>query len=207
MDLDLLLNSPVTVALLVANIVLSIWGFNSPRLIDATLFDMRRVRQQHQYQRLITSGFVHGDPLHLFVNMLTLFFFGPIMEQVMGATPYVAVYFACLLSGSLWTMVEHHRNLGYKALGASGAISGIITAFALFAPFSMINVFFILPLPAIVFAVLYIVWSGWAQGRLNDNVGHAAHLGGALMGVALVCLFWPEAIESTWRQVLRFFQV
>lgn len=204
MNLEILLNAPATIGLLVANIILSVAAFRTPRLIDAVMFDMRRIRQDHQYQRLLTSGFVHGDGLHLFVNMLTLFFIGPTLEYIVGTGRFLGIYFASLLVGSLWTLVENHRNLEYRALGASGAISGVTTAFALFAPFTMFYLFFAIPIPAILFAVLYIAWSAFAQGRVNDGIGHAAHLGGALTGVVLVCVFWPEAPRALWQDVTDF---
>jgi membrane associated rhomboid family serine protease len=206
MNIEVLLNSPVTIALLIANVVLSVIGFQNPRLIDQTIFDMRRVRHGRQYFRLITSGFIHGDPFHLFVNMLTLFFLGPALESAIGSLAFAGIYFASLLAGALWMMLENYRNLGYRALGASGAISGVVTAFAIFAPFVMFYLFFAVPIPAIVFAVLYIAWSAWAQGRVQDGIGHAAHLGGALMGVVIVCVFWPEAPRGLWRQIVDFMQ-
>lgn len=205
MDIEILLNSPVTIALLVANIILSAWGFQNARFIDKTIFDMRRVRQQNQWYRLVTSGFIHADPFHLFVNMLTLFFLGPALEYMLGSLPFTGIYFASLLAASAWMMVENHRNLGYRALGASGAISGITTAFAMFAPFAMFYLFFAIPIPAILFAALYIAYSIWAQGRMQDGIGHAAHLGGAIAGIVLVCIFYPEAPRALPDQILKFF--
>lgn len=204
MNLDVILNAPVTLGLLIANLVVSIVGFRNPRLIDTALFDMRRIRRDGQYQRMLTSGFIHADPFHLAMNMLSLLFIGPYLELGMGAGPYLGFYFACLLGGSAWTLLENFRNLDYKALGASGAVSGVTTGFALFAPFAMILIF-VVPMPAILFAVLYIAWSAFAQGRVNDGIGHAAHLGGALTGLVLVCLFWPEAIRRLFLQIAERF--
>lgn len=204
MNVDVILNAPVTIGLLIANLVLSIVGFRNPRLIDTALFDMRRIRRDGQYQRLLTSGFIHADPIHLAMNMISLVFIGPYLEMAMGAGPYLGFYFACLLGGSLWTLLENFRNLDYRALGASGAVSGVTTGFALFAPFAMILVF-VVPMPAILFAVLYIGWSAYASGRMNDGIGHAAHLGGALTGLVLVCLFWPDAIRALWTGLLARF--
>jgi membrane associated rhomboid family serine protease len=200
MSIAAILSAQITLALMVITIGVSVVAFNRPRLMDALILDMQAIVRRREYHRLLTSGFVHGDPMHLFMNMLTLFFLGPGLEQMVGPAGFALVYFASLLAGSGWTMLEHFRDMSYRALGASGAISGVTIVFALFAPFAMIIVF-ILPMPAILFAVFYIGWSAWSSGRSTDGIGHAAHLGGALMGVVLTCLLWPEALHSLIAQV------
>jgi membrane associated rhomboid family serine protease len=202
--MGLILHSPITLLVLLVTIAVSIAGFNNPRLTDALMLDVQAIRQRHEYHRLLTSGFVHGDPLHLFMNMFTLFFLGPGLEQMAGPGGFGIVYFASLLAGSAFAVMEHLRSTSYRALGASGAVSGVTVVFALFAPFAKIIVF-VLPMPAIVFAVLYIAWSAYASGRVNDGVGHEAHLGGALMGLVLTCLIWPVAIDDLVSQVRQAF--
>jgi membrane associated rhomboid family serine protease len=205
MDFDLLMHVPATLALMATNIIVSIAAFNNMRLIDAMLFDIGRIRRNHEYYRMITSGFIHGDPFHLILNMYSLFIFGPYLESFIGAWTFLGLYMACLLAGSLWTFMDHYRNTNYRALGASGAVSGVTSAIALFAPFSQILAFFIVPMPLILFALLFILFSAYASRNVRDGVGHSAHLGGALMGVALVCLFWPQAVRFAWDQVLTRF--
>jgi membrane associated rhomboid family serine protease len=201
---DLLMRSPATLALLATNILVSIAAFSNMRLLDSMLFDMTMIRRRHEYHRMITSGFIHGDPMHLFMNMLALFFLGPYLEYSIGAWPYLGIYLASLLAGSLWTYMEHFRELNYRALGASGAVSGITTAAAVFYPLSTIRVFFALPMPFILFAALYMGWSIWASAsRVRDGIGHAAHLGGALMGLALVCIFWPVVVQHSWEEIVQ----
>jgi membrane associated rhomboid family serine protease len=200
MGLTGILHTPVTLTILLVTIAVSIAGLRNPRLTDALILDVHGIVRRREYYRLLTSGFVHGDPMHLFMNMLTLFFLGPALEIMAGSAGFAIAYFASLLAGSAWAVMEHFRSASYRALGASGAVSGVTVMFALFAPFAQIIVF-ILPMPAIVFAALYIGWSIYASGRVNDGIGHEAHLGGALMGVVLTCLFWPEAIENLIGQV------
>jgi len=198
---QLLMQSPATLALLVANVGLSMAAFGNARLVDRLLFDVGRMRRNNEWYRMVTSGFIHADPFHLFMNMLALFFLGPFLEYYSGTVGFLVVYFASLLGGSLWTWMEHHRDTNYRALGASGAVSGITGAAAMWAPFAQIYVFFALPMPLIVFAICYIVWSAWAsRSGIRDGVGHAAHLGGTLMGIVVVCLFWPQAPQSAWDQ-------
>lgn len=201
MNMQLLLAAHATLGLLATNIILSIIAFGNMRLLDSMMFDIGRIRKGHEYHRMITSGFIHGDPAHLFMNMLSLFFIGPALEGALTTWVFLGFYMTCLIGGSAWTLMEHWRDPNYRALGASGAVSGVTAAFGLFAPFAMI-IFFIIPMPAILFAVLFIAYSAFASGRIRDGIGHAAHLGGALTGVALVCIFWPGAIRSLWDEVV-----
>ncbi len=196
-----MLNAPATLLLLAANIAISIVVFNNPRLADRLLLHVRPLLQGKELYRIVTSGFIHADPFHLLVNAMSLFFFGPSLEQMIGTPMFVAFYFLSLAAGSGWAIAENLRNPDYRALGASGAISGVTTAFAMFAPFDMIYVFFV-PMPAILFAFAFVAYSAFASGRLQDGIGHGAHLGGALMGVVLVCLLYPMAVRDTWYQIL-----
>lgn len=202
-EIDLLMRAPATVALLVANIGISVAAFGNARLVDRLLFDMNRIRKFNEWHRMITSGFIHGDPFHLFMNMLALYFMGPYLELTTGTLGFLIIYFASLLAGSAWSYMEHFREPNYRALGASGAVSGITTAAAVFYPFAEILLFFALPMPLGVFAIAYIIFSAWAsRTRIRDGIGHGAHLGGALAGVAIVCIFWPQAPRDAWAQFM-----
>jgi membrane associated rhomboid family serine protease len=203
--MDEVLQSPATYSLLAANVILSFAAFSNVRLVDRLLFDMNRIRRFNEWYRFVTSGFIHGDPFHLFMNMLALYFMGPAVESqyAAGTTGFMVIYVASLLAGSAWTYMEHFRDPNYRALGASGAVSGVTTAAAVFFPFAKIYVFFALPMPLGVFAICYIAFSWWAsRSNIRDGIGHAAHLGGALMGIAIVCLFWPEAPQRAWETFL-----
>lgn len=198
---NILFQAPATLALLIANIVLSFAAFNNARIVDRLLFDMNRIRRFKEWYRMFTSGFIHGDPFHLFFNMLALYFMGPYLELTTGTVGFLIIYVTSLFAGSMWTYMEHYRDPNYRALGASGAVSGVTTAAAVFYPFAEILLFFALPMPLGLFAICYVGFSWWAsRSRVRDGIGHAAHLGGALMGIAIVCLFWPEAPQSAWEQ-------
>src|SRR5262245_9954131 len=147
MEFDLLLHAPATLALIVTNVVVSVAGFSNVRLIDAMLFDIGRIRRNNEWHRMILAGFIHGDGFHLLLNMYALYIFGPYLELQVGTWSFLGFYMACLLAGSLWTFMDHYRNTNYRALGASGAVSGVTSAIALFAPFSTIYAFFVLPMP------------------------------------------------------------
>jgi membrane associated rhomboid family serine protease len=202
-ELQILMLAPATVLLLIANLVLSLLAFQNVRLTDRLIFDIVMIRRRHQYYRMVTSAFIHGDGFHLFMNMLGLYFLGPFLEIQIGTLPFLGIYFASMLAGSAWTFMEHFRDGSYRALGASGAISGMMAAASLFGPLQMILVFFILPMPFILATALYIGWSVWASHtRVRDGIGHAAHLGGALMGIALVCLLYPQVARNAFDEVV-----
>lgn len=202
-ELDQLLQSPASLILLVTNIGVSLAAFRNEQLLDKLLFDVSRMRRNGEWYRMFTSGFVHGDPFHLFVNMLALYFLGLPLESIVGTAPFLGIYIGALLAGSLWTWMEHFRDLNYRALGASGAISGVTTAVAMFVPTATIYVFFALPMPLILFAALYIGWSAWASSTgVRDGLGHAAHLGGALAGIAIICIGWPDIPQQMVDQIM-----
>ncbi|MEL7482039.1 MAG: rhomboid family intramembrane serine protease [Pseudomonadota bacterium] len=200
----LILDSPVTLGLIIANVILSFAGFNSEAFIRRNLFIVGPILQGQQYHRLITSGFLHANGMHLFFNMITLFFFGPAMEYVLGSPGFAITYAAGLLGGGLWSLMEHNREPDYAALGASGAVAGVLVSYCLFAPFSMIFIYFI-PVPAILFAVAFIAYSAVASTRDQGRIAHDAHLGGALAGALATIIQRPDAwseFTSSIEQVL-----
>lgn len=161
--------------------------FMDPDFAEANLFDMGAVVQGKQYHRLITSAFLHGDLGHLLVNMLTFFFFAPLVEVIYGTGGLALILLISQIGAEGLTLLTKRGDMSYRALGASGAISGVLFAFCVFAPMELIYVFFAIPMPAIVFAVLYVAYSTFAMGG-PGRVAHEAHLGGALGGAALALL-------------------
>lgn len=200
-EIQILLQSPVTLSLLVANILLSVSALGNERVMDGLMFDVNRIRRHREWYRFVTSAFIHGGPLHLFVNMYALYGFGPVFEGSLGSVSFAGMYFLSLLGGSAWTWMEHFRDPNYRAVGASGAISGLAIAFAMFAPLAQFLFLFVFPMPAFIFAFAYIAISAWASSsNVRDGLGHSAHLGGALAGAAYVCIFYnyvPQRMIDT----------
>jgi membrane associated rhomboid family serine protease len=133
--------------------------------------------------------------------MVTLFFFGPVIEQILGPIGYLVVYVGSDLAANALTYWRHRNNPSYSAVGASGAVSGVLFSFCLFFPLEKIYIFFAIPMWAIVFAVVYIVGSVYAAGQGGGRVAHEAHIGGALGGLALTLLLFPEAIQIFLSQI------
>ncbi len=202
MDLS---QAPVTLLLLIVNVLVSGYAlFGDPSLIGKLALVPRRVIENGEYQRLITGGFVHAGLAHLAFNMITLFFFGPILEGILGPAKFLLVYFGAELGAHVLSLVMHRHDPRYAAVGASGAISGVLFGFCLFQPLAMLGVFFVIPMPAIVFAVLYVVISVYAmrggEGE-RGGIAHEAHLGGAVAGLVLTAVLEPRALPIFLNQI------
>lgn len=192
-----LMSAQVTLILLVLTITISVYAFKNPRLDEALILDVSEIKRGGQVYRMVSAGFLHGDGVHLFFNMLTLFFFGPPLEGGVGHQDFIILYFGSLLGGSALSVLENWRKPNYRALGASGAIAGLTVCFSIFAPFQMIYLFYALPVPAILYSVGYIAFSWYASQRFaNSGIGHTGHLGGALAGLAITCILFPGNVRA-----------
>ena len=191
------MQSPVTFILIGITCLVSWMAFNNRKLMDRLILWPPAIDQHRQYDRLVTYGFIHGDFMHLLFNMVTLFFFGQQIEQlmtrVMGIWAYPVFYVSALVVSILPTYLKNQKNPNYLSLGASGAVSAVLFAFVLLAPWSTIGVMFI-PMPAIVFAVLYVGYSIWMDRRGGDRINHSAHLAGAAYGVLFMVIMEPRVL-------------
>jgi membrane associated rhomboid family serine protease len=210
--MDQLLSAPITLALLLLNLGVSGYAlFVDASLIRATSFQPVRVWERGEYHRFLTAGFVHAGTGHLAFNMITLFFFGPLLERILGPALFLILYFGSMLAAHLLTYAMHRDDPSYSAVGASGAISGVIFAFCVFFPLQNLYLFFALPVPAILFAFGYVFGSIYAmrqerQQGLPGNIAHEAHIGGALAGILLTVLLEPRSVESFVRSFQQLLQ-
>lgn len=202
-----MLNLPLshTVSLIAITVIVSIAAFNSPTL-KARLIFWPPAMQKGQYDRFITHGFVHADATHLLFNMITLFFFGSVIEsfyrQYFYDLGFVLFYLGGLIFAILPSYLKHKNDAHWASLGASGAVSAVLFAYILFSPWHLIFVFFI-PVPAIIFALLYVGYSLWAGQRDGDNINHSAHLWGAAYGVIMTILIQPKVLPHFLNQLLQ----
>lgn len=195
-----LLDFPASLCLLVLNIGISMLAFSNERVLDYLAlapFKMQRTREFHQ---LITSGFVHANMGHLIFNMITLYFFGRGLEQKVldeagGRGAFLVIYIFSLICGSLYAYFKYRNRPDYVAVGASGAISGVVFAYCLADPTALFYVMFAIPMPAWLFAILYVAYSVYAMRNVDDNIGHEAHLAGALGGVVATFLVAPSIVS------------
>lgn len=176
--------APLAFTLLAITTLASLYGLFMDRgFIDGGLFNTGAVKAG-QYHRMITPAFLHADLGHLLVNMMTLYFFGPAVETIYGTAGFAIIYLGSQLAAQGYTLFRKRHEPDYNALGASGAVSGVLLAFCVFAPFHKLYLLFAIPMPAVVFAVGYIAYSTFAMGG-QGRIAHEAHLGGAVGGAIL----------------------
>ncbi len=197
MDFDF----PITVSLIIANCVVSFVAFNNQDLINKLIFHPPAISQNNQWYRFITSGFIHKDVNHLLFNMLTLFFFGKTLEPgfgvlgIGGGIGYLLFYIAAIAVSEIPTYIKHKNDESYFSLGASGAISAVVFALVLFEPWGTVYLKFIIPIPFILYAVGYLIYSTYMAKKGGDGVGHSAHLWGALFGIVFFLIAYPNSIK------------
>lgn len=189
--------SIVLIAIILLNVVVSFKGFNDISFFRKYEFHIGSIRSGDQI-RMFSSAFLHADIGHLFFNMLTLFFFAPVVIAYMGELSFLLVYFASLLFGSLLTLLLHKDDYSYRAIGASGAVTGVLYSAILLQPDMMLGIFFVIPMPAYIFGILYLLYSIYGMRAKNDNIGHTAHFGGAVGGYLITLAKEPHMfIDNT----------
>ncbi|NDI98916.1 rhomboid family intramembrane serine protease [Flavobacterium sp. LaA7.5] len=190
------LNTDLVVWLLIGvNAIVSYKGFNDILFFRKYEFHIGSIKAGEQY-RMITSAFLHGDMMHLIFNMLTLYFFAPIVIFLFGVFPFLLIYFGSLIAGSLLTLYFHKNDYSYRAIGASGAVIGILYSAILLNPTMKLYLFFAIPIPAYIFGIGYLLYSIYGMRAKNDNIGHTAHFGGAIAGYLITLAREPEMLQN-----------
>lgn len=188
---------PITLSILAITCVVSYLAFKNARLLDDLILWPPAIARKHEYYRLVTYGLVHADFTHLLFNMITLYFFGRVMEGFyagqLGTYGFALFYLGALVVSILPTYLKNRGNADYRSLGASGAVSAVLFGFVLLAPWSLIIVF-VIPVPAVVYAVLYTGYSIYMDRRGRGNINHSAHLWGAAYGVVFTLLVNPRVL-------------
>jgi membrane associated rhomboid family serine protease len=170
-------------------------GFRSPDFEEKYLFWPEAILSWKQRYRLLTSGFLHLDGVHLCMNMVSLYFFGPLIETMFGPIQFLTIYLGAIVGGNLLALYMH-RYHDYRALGASGGVAGIIFAYVLLFPGGALRYPFLpIAIPAWLYAITYLLASFYGMKTGNTRVGHDAHLGGALVGLFTAAAFHPMAVR------------
>jgi len=187
--------TPVASIIFVFTLVTSIYAFNNTDLFGKFMLHPYSVSKGKNPYTFITSGLIHADWMHLFFNMFTFFFFAFKLERMIGHWQFGLLYIVALVLSDIPTAIRHRDDYRYSSLGASGAISGVLFSYILFKPTDLIGVMFI-PMPAIVFGVLYLVYCMYMSKNSRDSINHDAHFFGALTGLVFTVIFVPNIIPN-----------
>lgn len=191
----------IVFGLIAINGIISYIGFNDIAFFRKYEFHIGSIRAGEQY-RMFTSAFLHADWMHLFFNMLTLYFFAPVVIIYMGIIPFLLVYFGSLVCGSLLTLYFHKDDYSYRAIGASGAITGVLYSAIMFVPNENLYLFFAIPIPAYIFGIAYLLYSIYGMKSRTDNIGHTAHFGGAVGGYLITLSREPHMLQDNTLMVI-----
>ncbi len=194
----------ILLIIIAATAIFSYMGFNNQSLFEKYKFNIGAILHRKEYIRLLSSGFLHGSLMHLLLNLYVLYLFSPPIFEIFGTAGFVIIYFGSILSGNLFSLYLYKNQSWYSAIGASGGVSGIIFAsVAMFPNLIKIGIILLPPelsVPGFVFGLLYFSYSVYMMlnPNQNDNVGHAAHLGGAIFGLVYTVLLFPQqAVENS----------
>lgn len=183
------------IAIILGTVLISYKGLNDQLFFNRYKFQVSALKSG-DYVRFISSAFLHVDYSHLLVNMLTLYFFANTVIAEVGRLGFILIYVVSLLLGNLLSYFFHKNENFYSAVGASGAVIGVLYASILFRPDMMLGIFFIIPMPAYVFGIGYLLYSIWGMKANRDHIGHDAHFGGATGGFLLGILLNPSVLSS-----------
>jgi membrane associated rhomboid family serine protease len=185
-----------TMAIMAINVLVSLKGFSDTSFFERYKFGVGAINAG-QKERMLTSGFLHVDLSHLFFNMFTLYFFADVVITWFGPGKFIGIYFISLIAGSLLALLFHKDEPYYSAVGASGAVTGILYAAILLRPEMQLGIMFIpIPLPAYVIGIGYLMYSIYGMKKRLGNIGHTAHFGGAIGGYVTTLLLKPDLFFS-----------
>lgn len=193
----------VGLLLILANVIVTYKGLKSESFYEKYKFEVDKILVYKDYKRIVTGGFLHVSWLHLFFNMLTLFFFSSSIESQLGPLRFLLIYFAGLVGGNLFALYVHRNHPDYSCIGASGATCGVLFAAVALFP-GMGIMLFPLPIsvPAWLYGLLFVGISVYAIRSGRENIGHEAHLGGALLGMVTAILMRPSVLQYNYFAIL-----
>jgi membrane associated rhomboid family serine protease len=197
------MNSPITLFLTLITVIFSYQGLQNKTFFDKYAFNIDGVLKYKEYYRLISSGFLHGSWWHLLFNLYTFFSFGETLETVIGGTNFLFIYFVSLIGGNILSLYIHRFDSQYSAIGASGAVCGIIFASIVIFPDMEIGMF-LLPfsLTSWMYGLLFVLISIYGIKSRMSNIGHDAHLGGALLGMLVAIGLYPESLQANYLPIV-----
>jgi membrane associated rhomboid family serine protease len=193
----------IGLVLLFANFIISYRGFKKEVFFERYKFEVDRVLINKDYVRLVSSGFLHVNWAHVIFNMISLYSFSGSIELGLGSFQFLLVYFASLVGGNLLSLLIHKNHGDYSSVGASGAVCGVIFASLALFPGMQVGIFMLpVSLPGWIYGLVYVLFSIYGIRSGKDNIGHEAHLGGGLIGMATALLIYPAALIENYQIIL-----
>lgn len=199
------MNAPLTTILIIINVIAFLASQSNVKLVNQGILWPYLMKEKREYYRFISSGFLHADFIHLFFNMFTLYFFGRNTEYILttyelgGNVSFLFLYFGSMVVADIPCYLKNRHNPGYRSLGASGAVSGMVFSAVVFNPWASIYLYGAIKISALVYAILFIAYCIYMGKRSQDNINHDAHLWGAIFGfistLVLVALMQPELMN------------
>ena len=198
----------ITLAIIAITTLISLYAWNNASFLDSMLLNPVKVLKRGQWYRLLTSGFVHADFGHLIFNMISLYFFGSVIEAVFSALfgesgPFwlLGFYLIAIIVSDIPSLIRHRNKASYNSLGASGGVSALLFAAILFQPRTPVCLYFAICIPGFIFGALYMAFSAYESRRGAGLVNHDAHLFGALFGVLFMILIYPAVLPQFLEQI------
>lgn len=186
----------IPVFIIILTCITSFIGFNNRELFDRLKFHVGAILgRDKQWDRMLSSAFLHADWMHLIFNMMTLYFFAPFIVSIFGVWKFLGIYTGAIIGGGLLSLWMHRREYSYSAIGASGGVVGVLFAVIALVPHISLYVMFIpVPIPAWIFGIIYLSFSIYGMRNQYGNIGHEAHLGGAMVGILMAIIYAPETL-------------
>ncbi len=194
----------ISIIIIAITVIVSVIAFNNLELFDKLKFNPYLIKEHKQWWRFLSHALLHSDWMHLLINMYVLYSFSSIVEDkyyslfsYRGLLYFVLLYVGGILFSTVFDYSKQRSNPYYNAVGASGAVSAVVFSSILIFPGGSIFLFPIpFPLPSWVFGILYIVYSAYMGKKAKDNIGHNAHLWGAIYGVIFTAITIPGLISG-----------
>lgn len=201
----------ITVIIIIITSVISLYTMQKPDVLYKLMMNPYMITQRGQYYRLLTSGFIHKDHMHLIFNMFSFYFFGRQLEYIfqyifgpLGSVYFIVLYLLGIVVSDLPTLLKHRNNHSYNSLGASGAVSAVIFACILFMPLQDICLYGVLCFPGFILGAIYLIYSYLSAKKSRDGINHDAHLYGALFGIIYCVVLYPESIKIFLEQMAEW---
>jgi membrane associated rhomboid family serine protease len=192
----------MTLYLIIATSLVSLICFYNQKINHKLILNPYQVKHQNEWYRMLTSGFMHADFMHLFVNMFVLYSFGRVVEfyyssvfGIAGQWVYLMLYISAIIAANASTQFKYQNSSYYNSLGASGAVSAVLFTSILFAPFNKVYIYGIIGIPGIVMGLLYLGYSYYMAKKQTDNTNHEAHFYGAVYGILFTVVLKPEIVK------------